>query len=187
MNGIGEAGIARRPGHPAPLRVHRQRPHQHDLHPGPVQSRSRQRRTVPARLDLRLRQGDHPDPRRTAQGPVFLAPPNTSCPTWSPPCTTARSTSTWSATSTRSKARLRNTFEAAPDAPVTRSSSTCRAARRACSSTRPTSARAPTRPKPTSPAKTARSCELNAGAQGHGLQGQGRKGKAAKRTGPARR
>ena len=32
------------------------------------------------------------------------APPNTSCPTWSSPCTTARSTSTWSARSTRSKA-----------------------------------------------------------------------------------
>ena len=81
----------------------------------------RPRRKVPRGLGLRQRQGDHPDPLRTARRPGLPAlRRDTTSPTWSPPCTATRSTSTSSATSTRSRRQIRNTFEAVPDAPVTK-------------------------------------------------------------------
>ena len=60
------------------------------LHPGPVQGHGPPAK-VPAGLGLRQGQGDHPDPRRSrSKAPSTCAPPNTSSPTSSPPCTTAR-------------------------------------------------------------------------------------------------
>ena len=73
MNGIGEAAIARAQVTLPRSRVPRERPHRHDLHPGAVQGGRRQRRKVPARLDLRLRQGRHPDALRTPGRPGLPA------------------------------------------------------------------------------------------------------------------
>ncbi len=58
----------------------------------------------PAASDLRPRQGLHAAARRTARRPGLPALLRaTTCPTWSPPCTTTRSTSPSPAASTRSK------------------------------------------------------------------------------------
>ena len=108
------------PGHPAPFGVHRERPLQDDLHQGAVQSRGRQRR--PSARRARSTGTPGPPPRFSqsrSKARSSCAPPNTSCPTWSSPCTTPRSTSTWSGRVDSVKGGgLRNTFEAAPDAPV---------------------------------------------------------------------
>ena len=86
------------PGHPAQVRVPRQRPHRHDLHQGAVQAGHGPGRKLPAGVDLRQRQGDHPDSSTSrCRARSSCAPPNTSCPTWSPPCTTRQIDVVWSA------------------------------------------------------------------------------------------
>ena len=62
-------GDPKRPGHPAQVRVHRQRPLRHDLHPGAVQRRGGQRGKLPSRKYLWPRQSGHPDPGRTLGRP----------------------------------------------------------------------------------------------------------------------
>ena len=92
-----------------------QSPHQNDLHQRPVR-----RRPVPRRLDLRQRQGDHATARSAPRRPRL------------PALLTATNSPTWSPTSNGQidvvldghidsiKGGIRNTFEAVPDAPVSK-------------------------------------------------------------------
>ncbi len=116
----------RRPGHPAPLRAARPKPHQNDLH-----QRAVQRRPVPGRLDLRQGEGDHAAAPSPWKAPSTCAPlrPRTPRPGRRPRRPDRRRP--------RRPHRLdqggiRNTFEAVPDAPVSKFTSRCRAARKAC-------------------------------------------------------
>ena len=110
------------PGHPAPLRVPRPGPHRHRLHQGPVQRRARSRRKVPARhRSTATPEAITPILDDAARRPGLPALLRTQAPRpGRRPSQRARSTSTWSAASTRSNGRIRNTFESVPDAPVSK-------------------------------------------------------------------
>ena len=71
-----------RPGHPAALRVPRQRPHRHRLHPGPVRggTGAAPPRSVYGHARVITPLLDQPLTRRRST----CAPPPTSSPTWSP-------------------------------------------------------------------------------------------------------
>ena len=115
----GRSQHRRRLGRPAPLGVPRPGPHPHDLHPRAVR-----RRPVPGGLGLRPRQGDHARCSTTRwKARSTCAPPPTSCPTWS----SALRGPAYQPIDVDAAGRidsvnggLRNTFEAVPDAPVTK-------------------------------------------------------------------
>ena len=86
-------------------RVPRQRPHRHGLHPGPVPKAPVPGERCPPASIYGHARAVTPSSTSRSKGRSSCAPPNTSCPTSSPPCTAARSTSTSSAGSTRSRRR----------------------------------------------------------------------------------
>ena len=106
--------------HPAALRLPRPGPHPHDLHPRAVRRRGGQRRPVPRGRGLRPRQGlDARCWTNRSKARSSCAPPPTTCPTWSSPCT-ASSNIDLASRIDSVHGGIRSTFEDIPDAPVSR-------------------------------------------------------------------
>ena len=141
-----------RPGDPAEDRVPRERPHPDDLHPGSVRGEG-----LPGEIDLRLRQGLEPAARQAAGGPGLPAElqPRTPRPGRLPGRPDPRRPRR--AGSTRSAPGSATPSTSSPTHRSRSSSSPCRAARRACWSTTPSSARRRRGPRSPSTGRTARS------------------------------
>ena len=134
-------------------RVPRPGPHRHDLHPGPVR-----RRRSARRLDLRLRQGDHAAARPAAAGPGLpaLLQPQAARPGRRPRRPDPTSSLVGRIDTTKGGG-IRTTFEAVPDAPVTKFVLETQGGKKGLLETRQP-LRPPTAGRACSTARTARRC-----------------------------